>query len=152
SSPPCSRIFFDRLTSTPSPDESMYPVLEKSTRNFRAPPSSSSSTFCFSSCRLPTISWPSTSMTVTSPCFFTSKLMPPPFNGRRNSRPPTRLIGHWSGGNVGAAPGLAGRGTDRSSGLQRGHAGGVHDVGRTGAPRQIAARQRQTLEQRSDGV
>src|SRR5690606_20679232 len=33
SSPPCSRIFFERLTRTPRPDESMYPVCEKSIRN-----------------------------------------------------------------------------------------------------------------------
>src|SRR6185503_3976543 len=56
SSPPCSRIFLESETRTPSPDESMYPVLAKSTTNLRPPPSRASSTFCLSSWRLPTIS------------------------------------------------------------------------------------------------
>jgi len=45
----------------------MYPVLVKSTRNFRAPPSNSARTACFNSCRFPTMSWPSTSTMTTSP-------------------------------------------------------------------------------------
>src|SRR5439155_10974270 len=53
----------------------MYPVWEKSMRNFFSPRSSSSRTFCFSSCRLPTMSWPSTSTTTTSPSFLIEKLM-----------------------------------------------------------------------------
>src|SRR5687767_3595860 len=46
SSPPCSRIFFDNETRTPSPELSMYPVWLKSMRNFFSPFSSSSRTFC----------------------------------------------------------------------------------------------------------
>src|SRR3989442_9904047 len=90
SSPPCSRIFFDSDTSTPSPDESIYPVLLKSITNLRAPPSSASRTFCFSSWRLPTISWPSTP-TITTPLlsFFRVNRIPLPLprleNGDRRS-------------------------------------------------------------------
>src|SRR5439155_1524391 len=57
----------------------------KSITNFLAPPSRASRTFCFSSWRLPTISWPSTP-TITTPCgsFFNVKLMPaPPLVGPR---------------------------------------------------------------------
>src|SRR5260221_8146367 len=44
-------------------------------RNFRSPRSSSSRTFCLSSCRFPTMSCPSTSTTTISPCFLIEKLM-----------------------------------------------------------------------------
>src|SRR5467141_125735 len=90
SSPPCSRIFLESETSTPSPDESMYPVLEKSIINLREPSSSASRTFCFSSWRLPTISWPSTP-TITTPLlsFFRVNRIPLPLprleNGDRRS-------------------------------------------------------------------
>src|SRR5947199_10799775 len=53
--------------------------------NFLPPPSRASSTFCFSSWRLPTISCPSTP-TTTTPClsFLTLKLMTaPPLEGRQ---------------------------------------------------------------------
>src|SRR5206468_2251752 len=90
SSPPCSRIFFDSDTSTPSPDESIYPVLLKSITNLREPSSSASRTFCFSSWRLPTMSWPSTP-TITTPLlsFFRVNRIPLPLprleNGDRRS-------------------------------------------------------------------
>src|SRR5712692_11247846 len=90
SSPPCSRIFFDSETKTPNPEESMYPVLEKSITNLREPSSSASRTFCFSSWRLPTISWPSTP-TITTPLlsFFRVNRIPLPLprleNGDRRS-------------------------------------------------------------------
>src|SRR5258705_777175 len=85
SSPPCSRIFFDSDTSTPSPDESIYPVLLKSMTNLREPSSSASRTFCFSSWRLPTMSWPSTT-TITTPLlsFFRVNRIPLPLPGLEN--------------------------------------------------------------------
>src|SRR5882672_12426427 len=90
SSPPCSRIFLDNETSTPSPEESMYPVLLKSITNLREPSSSASRTFCLSSWRLPTMSWPSTP-TITTPLlsFFRVNRIPLPLprleNGDRRS-------------------------------------------------------------------
>src|SRR2546427_4086680 len=85
SSPPCSRIFLDSETSTPSPEESMYPVLLKSITNLREPSSSASRTFCFSSWRLPTMSWPSTP-TITTPLlsFFRVNRIPLPLPGLEN--------------------------------------------------------------------
>src|SRR5258705_12247145 len=84
-SPPCSRIFFDSDTSTPSPDESIYPVLLKSMINLREPSSSASRTFCLSSWRLPTMSWPSTP-TITTPLlsFFRVNRIPLPLPGLEN--------------------------------------------------------------------
>src|SRR5437016_463758 len=85
SSPPCSRIFLDSETSTPSPEESMYPVLLKSITNLREPSSSASRTFCLSSWRLPTMSWPSTP-TITTPLlsFFRVNRIPLPLPGLEN--------------------------------------------------------------------
>src|SRR6267154_4424659 len=85
SSPPCSRIFLESETRTPSPDESMYPVLAKSITNLREPSSRASRTFCFSSWRLPTMSWPSTPTTTTPLLsFFRVNRIPLPLPGLEN--------------------------------------------------------------------
>src|SRR5467141_5446170 len=68
----------------------IYPVLLKSMTNLREPSWSASTTFCFSSWRLPTVSWPSTP-TITTPLlsFFRVNRIPLPLprleNGDRRS-------------------------------------------------------------------
>src|SRR5687767_3311870 len=128
SSPPCSRIFFESETRTPSPELSMYPVWLKSIRNFRSPFSSSSSTFCFSSCRLPTMSCPSTSTTTTSACFLIEKLMCGSPERSRPNQPSCRR------------------------GLQCGNGGDIDNVIGGRAAREIGAGSRQSLQDRTDGA
>src|SRR5687767_964370 len=128
SSPPCSRIFLESETRTPSPELSMYPVWLKSIRNLRSPFSNSSSTFCFNSWRLPTMSCPSTSTTTISPCFLIEKLMCGSPERSRLNQPSCRR------------------------GLQCGDGGDIDNVIGGGAAREIGAGSRQPLENRADGA
>src|SRR4029077_15664 len=67
SSPPSSRTRLDNETKAPRPEESMYPVWAKSIRNLRSPRSRAAPIKSLSSCRLPTMSWPSTRTTTAPP-------------------------------------------------------------------------------------
>src|SRR5438094_2195085 len=110
-SPPCSRIFFESDTSTPNPEESMYPVLVKSMTNLRAPPSRESSTFCFMSWRFPTISCPSTPTTTTPRLSFVrlKVISAPRLEGRRPPPcPQYRRPSHRATGRRRGAPGPGG--------------------------------------------
>src|SRR3954471_25086335 len=105
-------------------------------RNFFSPRSSLSSTFCFSSCRLPTMSWPSTSTTTISPSFLIEKLM-------------SYSPGSSSAGLVPChrrARGLVGR-----CRLQRGDGSHIDNVVNYRAAREIVARPSQPLHDRPDG-
>src|SRR5918912_3334418 len=97
-------------------------------RNLRSPRSSSSSTFCFSSCRFPTINCPSTSTTTTSPCFLIEKLI---------SLSPAGL------------PAFSRARSRRLEGGDRGH---IDYVIGGRAAREIAARPRQPLDDGADGA
>src|SRR5690606_34115588 len=112
----------------------MYPVFAKSIRNLRPPASSSCNTFCFNSCRLPTMSCPSTSITVTSSTRVTTKFICPPMTGVVLPNNPHRS-------KFDAAP---------ASRLQCGDARHVYDVVRRGAARQVVARAGKALEDRAD--
>src|SRR2546427_8761640 len=90
--------------------------------NFRPPASSASSTFCFRSCRFPTISCPSTPTTTPPPLSFVRlKPIPPPSLG---SRSPARL--HHGDGRR------------------------VHNIVSGRAARQVGDRPRQALQNRPD--